>query len=83
MTAEEKYQEIVNSRKAAEGSKPEETKPQETSPSSVGADLPADEKKPETESKPEDKADGKGEQKPTKSEQEEHAFAAMRFKHKR
>lgn len=83
MTAEEKYQEIVNSRKAAEDSKPEETKPQETSPSSVGADLPADEKKPETEKKPEDKADGKGEQKPTKSEQEEHAFAAMRFKHKR
>ena len=84
MTAEEKYQEIVNSRKNSETEKKPEEKPQETSPSSVGADLPADEKKPDTEKKPETADSGNGDKtKPTKSEQEEHAFAAMRFKHKR
>ena len=92
MTEDEKYQEIVNSRKASEEKKPEETKPKDE-PSGVKTDPPA-EKQPEPEKKPyEKKPDeggkqpeddkGKGPAKPSKPEQEEHALAAMRIKFKR
>lgn len=92
MTEEEKYQEIVNSRKASEEKKPEDTKPKDE-PSGVKTDPPA-EKQPEPEKKPdENKPDeggkqpeddkGKGPAKPSKPEQEEHALAAMRIKFKR
>lgn len=92
MTEEEKYQEIVNSRKASEEKKPEDTKPKDE-PSGVKTDPPA-EKQPEPEKKPEEKKPdeggkqpeddkGKGPAKPSKPEQEEHALAAMRIKFKR
>lgn len=92
MTEEEKYQEIVNSRKASEEKKPEDTKPKDE-PSGVKTDPPA-EKQPEPEKKPDEKKPdeggkqpeddkGKGPAKPSKPEQEEHALAAMRIKFKR
>lgn len=92
MTEDEKYQEIVNSRKASEEKKPEETKLKDE-PSGVKTDPPA-EKQPEPEKKPEEKKPdeggkkpeddkGKGPAKPSKPEQEEHALAAMRIKFKR
>lgn len=92
MTTEEKYQEIVNSRKASEETKPEDTKPKDE-PSGVKTDPPA-EKQPEPEKKPDEKKPdeggkqpeddkGKGPAKPSKPEQEEHALAAMRIKFKR
>lgn len=92
MTTEEKYQEIVNSRKASEETKSEDTKPKDE-PSGVKTDPPA-EKQPEPEKKPDEKKPdeggkqpeddkGKGPAKPSKPEQEEHALAAMRIKFKR
>ena len=92
MTEEEKYQEIVNSRKASEEPKPEDTKPKDE-PSGVKTDPPAekqpepekkpDEKKPDEGGKPPEDDKGKGPAKPSKPEQEEHALAAMRIKFKR
>ena len=92
MTEEEKYQEIVNSRKASEEKKLEDTKAKDE-PSGVKTDPPA-EKQPEPEKNPEEKKPdeggkkpeddkGKGPAKPSKPEQEEHALAAMRIKFKR
>lgn len=92
MTPEEKYQEIVNSRKANAEKKPEETKPNDTNPSGVTTDPPANEKKPEPEKKPDEKkpedgkkpeGDGKGDGKPSEDEKKEHAFAKMRLKFSR
>ena len=93
MTEEEKYQEIVNSRKSKEAEKQPETQPQETNPSGVKTDPPA-EKQPEPDKKPDDTKpkgdsknpeDGKGDgpAKPSEKEMQEHAFAKMRLKHKK
>lgn len=93
MTEEEKYQEIVNSRKESEEKKPEEAKPQETNPSGVKTDPPA-EKQPEPEKTPEepkpqgdgkkpDESKGEGPAKPSEKEMQEHAFAKMRLKFKK
>ena len=92
MTTEEKYQEIVNSRKDSEDNKPEETKRQ-GEPSGVTTDPPAetrlepekkpDERKPDEGGKQTEGDKGKGPAKPSKPEQEEHALAAMRIKFKR
>lgn len=91
MTPDEKYQEIVNARKASEEQKPDGAKPQETNPSGVKTDPPAKEKQepekkpdgnnPEDGKKPE--GDGKGDGKPSEDEKKEHAFAKMRLKFSR
>lgn len=94
MTEEEKYQEIVNSRKAAaEDKKPNEAKPQETNPSGVKTDPPAekqpepdkkpDESKPQGDGKKPDDTKGEGPAKPSEKEMQEHAFAKMRLKFKK
>ena len=92
MTEEEKYQEIVNSRKASEEKKPEDTKPKDD-PSGVKTDPPAekqpepgkkpDESKPQGDGKKPDEQKGEGPAKPSEKEMQEHAFAKMRLKHKK
>lgn len=93
MTADEKYQEIVNSRKAATEDKQPETekKPEDENPSGVKADPPAEDKKPETEKQPEGdkkpegdpKGKGEGDKKPSDADKANHALAELRFKHKK
>lgn len=94
MTPDEKYQEIVNSRKAAtEDNKPEtDKKPGDDNPSGVKADPPATEdKNPEPENKPEGdrkpegdpKEKGEGDKKPSDADKANHAMAELRFKSKK
>ena len=92
MTEEEKYQEIVNSRKASEEKKTEDTKAKDEQ-SGVKTDPPAekqpepdkkpDESKPQGDGKNPDKQKGEGPAKPSEKEMQEHAFAKMRLKHKK
>lgn len=88
MTQDEKYQEIVNSRKAATEEKQPETdkKPEDGNPSGVKADPPAiEDKKPESEKKPEGdpKEKGEGDKKPSDADKANHALAELRFKSKK
>lgn len=90
---EEKYQEIVNSRKNKEAEKQPETPPQETTPSGVKTDPPAerqpepgkkpDESKPQGDGKQPEDPKGEGTAKPSEKEMQEHAFAKMRLKFKK
>lgn len=94
MTPDEKYQDIVNSRKAATEDKQPETekKPEDENPSGVKADPPATEdknpepeKKPEGDRKPEGypKEKGEGDKKPSDADKANHALAELRFKSKK
>lgn len=93
MTEEEKYQEIVENRKA-EAASAEPPKPDEGNPSGVKTDPPAektaepnetgnDEPPKDGDGKSDKGKDGKAPAKPSKAEQQEHALAQLRIKSKR